>query len=97
MSIQCCIIDHKGLLAPQSSKINKLRWACIKFLALGLTFMYMYSFLVVWWMRPIYKLFFATPCKHPNFWGESGERYTIYLTDQPSKFSKSYTKHDFLN
>ncbi len=34
--------------------------------------------LIVWWMRPIYKLFFATPCKHPNFWGESGEWY-LYL------------------
>ncbi len=27
---------------------------------------------LVWWMRPIYELFFATPCKHPNFWGVSG-------------------------
>ncbi len=33
--------------------------------------------LVVWWMRPIYELFIATPCKHPNFWGERGEWYTI--------------------
>ncbi len=24
---------------------------------------------IVWWMRPIYELFCATPCKHPNFWG----------------------------
>ncbi len=33
--------------------------------------------LLVWWMRPIYELFFATPCKHPNFWGESWEWYII--------------------
>ena len=32
---------------------------------------------LVWWMRPIYELFFATACKHPNFWGESGEWYTM--------------------
>ena len=34
---------------------------------------------IVWWMRPIYKLFFATPCKHPNFWGESQVWYTMAI------------------
>ncbi len=28
--------------------------------------------IIVWWMNLIYELFFANPCKHPNFWGESG-------------------------
>ena len=33
--------------------------------------------LIVWWMRPIYELFCATPGKHPKFWGESVEWYTM--------------------
>ncbi len=33
--------------------------------------------MVVWWMRLIYELFFVIPYKHPNFWSESGEWYTM--------------------
>ena len=36
MSIQCFVMDYKGQLAPQGFKINRLRWACIRFLALVL-------------------------------------------------------------
>ena len=43
---------------------------------------------VGWWMRPIYELFFATPCKQPNFWGESGEWYAMKKLDLPAYKSR---------
>ncbi len=45
--------------------------------------MYQCICVIVWWMRPIYKPFFATPCKHPNFWGVNREWCTskkLYLS-----------------